>query len=75
MEKQSIPENPVFHLISSIGNIPERDMYNTFNMGVGMCLALPGEQADQAVRLLNDAGERAFVMGEIKKGETGIDLW
>lgn len=56
---------PVFSLIARSGNIPERDMFNTFNMGVGMAAVVPGEQADQAVRLLQSQGVDAYILGEI----------
>ena len=56
------------------GNIPERDMFNTFNMGVGMCMAVSKETADAAIKALNDAGEKAFVIGEVVEGDEGVIL-
>ena len=51
-------------------------MFNTFNMGVGMAAVVPADQADEAVRILKDAGEDAYIMGEIVKGEEkGVELW
>ena len=47
-------------------------MFNTFNMGVGMCMAVSKETADAAVRALNSAGERAFVLGEVTTGDEGV---
>ena len=55
----SFPKLPIFQLIQDKGNIPQRDMYNTFNMGIGMILALPAGQAQQALSVLADAGESA----------------
>ena len=56
------------------GAIPERDMFNTFNMGVGLCLALPAGKADEAVRILNGAGEEAVILGEVQTGTEGVRL-
>lgn len=66
-----MPVLPIFDLIAKTGNIPERDMFNTFNMGVGMCMAVSKETADAAIKALNDAGEKAFVIGEVVEGDEG----
>ena len=65
---------PIFHLIQATGKIPERDMYNTFNMGLGICLAVAPEDADRAVRTLREAGEPAVVVGEVAPGDEGVSL-
>ncbi|MDD5937719.1 MAG: phosphoribosylformylglycinamidine cyclo-ligase [Clostridiales bacterium] len=65
---------PVFDLIAREGNIPERDMFNTFNMGVGMALVVPAEEADRAMAILKEEGQDAYVMGEIVSGEKGVEL-
>ena len=70
----SFPVLPIFELIQKTGNIPERDMYNTFNMGVGMILALPAAQAQQALDILSTAGETAYQIGEVVAGEDGVVL-
>ena len=70
----SVPVPPIFDLIAKEGNIPERDMYNTFNMGVGMILAVPKDQAGAAVDLLSRIGERAYVVGSVVKGDAGVEL-
>ena len=70
----SVPVPPIFDLIAKEGNIPERDMYNTFNMGVGMILAVPKDQAGAAVDLLTRIGERAYVVGSVVKGNAGVEL-
>ena len=70
----SFPVLPIFELIQKTGNIPERDMYNTFNMGVGMILALPAAQAQQALDILSAAGETAYQIGEVVSGEDGVVL-
>ena len=75
IEKAAVPVLPIFDLIQKTGGIPERDMFNTFNMGVGLCLAVSKETADQAVAAINGAGEEAFVLGEVVSGEEGVILW
>lgn len=75
IEKRSIPEKPIFTLIAETGNIPERDMYNTFNMGVGMIIAVSPEEAYKAVELLTASGETAFIAGRCVSGEKGVELW
>jgi phosphoribosylaminoimidazole synthetase len=74
IEKASVPTLPIFDLIQKEGNIPERDMYNTFNMGAGMCMAVSADSADKALIAIRKAGETAFVMGEIVEGDEGIIL-
>ena len=63
---------PIFDLIAKEGNIPERDMFNTFNMGVGMCLVVAKEDVDKALELLKQAGEEAYVLGHIEDGDREI---
>ena len=70
----SFPRLPIFDLIQKTGNIPERDMYNTFNMGIGMVLALPAAQAKQALEILSSTGETAYQIGEVVSGEDGVKL-
>ncbi|MFU0833715.1 MAG: Phosphoribosylformylglycinamidine cyclo-ligase [Oscillospiraceae bacterium] len=74
IEKSKLPKMPIFSLLQHHGNIPERDMYNTFNMGIGMCVVLSPEDADRAVDFLNAAGTPARVIGSIVKGEEGVEL-
>ena len=73
IEKSAVRVPPVFRLIQKEGDIPERDMFNTFNMGVGMTAVVPETQADAALRLLHEAGEDAYILGEIVEGE-GVQL-
>ena len=65
---------PIFDLIAKTGNIPERDMFNTFNMGVGMSVVVAKEDAEKALQILNANGEDAYVIGEIVSitGETVV---
>ena len=74
IKKNSYPIPPIFKMLSVDGNIEEKMMYNTYNMGIGMMLCVEADQADQAVRLIEAAGERAYLIGEIENGERGIRL-
>ena len=74
IQLSSFPKLPIFQLIQDKGNIPQRDMYNTFNMGIGMILALPAGQAQQALSVLADAGESAYAIGEVVAGADGVEL-
>ena len=74
IEKASLRTPPIFPLIASSGQIPERDMFNTFNMGVGMSVVVPGEQADRALAVLRENGEEAYLMGEIVPSEDKVVL-
>lgn len=74
IEKDKCFKKPIFELIEKVGKISERDMYNTFNMGTGLVIAVDAENADKAVEILNANGEQAAVIGEIKAGETGVEL-
>lgn len=71
-EKDALPEMPIFSLLQRQGNIPEHDMYNTFNMGIGMCMVVSKEEANRAVDELKAAGQSAFVIGEITAGDEGV---
>jgi len=74
IEKAAVRVPPIFRVIQRAGDVPERDMFNTFNMGVGMTLVVPPEQADEAVRFLRAQGEDAWILGEIAAGEKGVEL-
>ena len=63
---------PIFDLIAKTGNIPERDMFNTFNMGVGMTVCVAAEDADNTIRILQEAGETAYVLGELVESDEGV---
>ena len=65
---------PIFNLIEKQGGISRRDMFNTFNMGIGMCLTVAAEQADEAVRILNAAGEQAAIIGTIVEGDERVQM-
>ena len=75
IERSAVRVLPIFEIIAREGGIPERDMFNTFNMGVGMCLTVAAEDVDLALDSLADAGENgAYALGEIVRGEGGIEL-
>ena len=74
IEKKALRVLPVFDLIAETGGIPERDMYNTFNMGVGMSIVVPKEEADKSLAVLRENGEDAYLMGEIAQGEDRVVL-
>ncbi|MDL2219430.1 phosphoribosylformylglycinamidine cyclo-ligase [Ruminococcaceae bacterium OttesenSCG-928-O06] len=74
LDVAAIPPLPIFDVIAKEGGIPPRDMYNTFNMGVGMCAAVPAAEADKALGLLRAEGQAAFVLGEVVPGEEGVLL-
>ena len=61
-------------MLARLGEIPERDMFNTFNMGVGMCAIVPATEADAAVRALRENGEAAYILGEVVPGDEGVEL-
>ena len=75
IEKAAIKIPPIFTLLQREGNIPERDMYNTYNMGVGMAMIVSSETADAAVAALAAEGCNAYVIGEIVSGEEPVVLW
>ncbi len=70
--KENIPVLPIFKLMQRVGNISEHDMFNTFNMGVGMVAAVSKEQADKALEVLKANGEDAVVLGEVIEGSEGV---
>ena len=74
INKSDVKVLPIFEMIAKTGNIPERDMYNTYNMGVGMSVVVPKEQVDVALEVLKAHGEAAYVIGEIIEGEDKIIL-
>ncbi|MBR3243353.1 MAG: phosphoribosylformylglycinamidine cyclo-ligase [Parasporobacterium sp.] len=74
IEKAAVQVLPIFNLIAKTGKISERDMFNTFNMGVGMSITVAKEDADKAVSLLKENGEEAYVIGEIVKADSKIEI-
>ena len=74
IDKNAVRVLPIFDLIAKTGNIPERDMFNTFNMGVGMSVVVPAAQVDKALEILKANGEDAYVIGEIVESEDKVIL-
>ncbi|MBE5733797.1 MAG: phosphoribosylformylglycinamidine cyclo-ligase [Clostridiales bacterium] len=74
IEKAAVKILPVFDMLAKTGGICERDMFNTFNMGVGMSVVVAKEDADKALSILRANGESAYIMGEIIKSENKIEL-
>ncbi|MEG1103571.1 MAG: phosphoribosylformylglycinamidine cyclo-ligase [Oscillospiraceae bacterium] len=75
IDKAAIPVLPIFSVLQKAGKVTERDMFNTFNMGVGMAIIVAGDKADEAVRILRAEGESASIIGTIESGEeSGIVL-
>ncbi len=73
IKKEDVRVLPIFKLLQKVGNIPERDMFNTFNMGVGMMVCVAKEDVDTALEVLKANGEDAYVLGTLVKGE-GVEL-
>ena len=66
---------PIFDIIAREGNVPERDMFNTYNMGVGMTVTVDPADVEKALAILKANGEDAYVLGEVVEGEKGVELW
>ena len=74
IDRSAVRVLPIFDLIAKAGNVSERDMFNTYNMGVGMSVVVPQEQVEVALEILKAHGEDAYVIGEIINGEDKIIL-
>ncbi|NLZ82676.1 MAG: phosphoribosylformylglycinamidine cyclo-ligase [Clostridiales bacterium] len=74
IKKNSYDILPIFNMLAKDGNIDETMMYNTFNMGLGMVIAVDSNEADKAMDAINKAGEKAYIIGEITNGEKGVSL-
>ena len=72
IERNAVQILPIFDLIKRTGDIPERDMFNTFNMGVGMIVSVDKNDADKAIAAIKAAGEDAYVLGELVESEEGV---
>lgn len=74
IEKDSYPVPPIFDLIAKNGNIEEHMMYNTFNMGLGMVIAVNKDDVEKTMKAIEEAGDKAYVVGHIEEGEKGVQL-
>ena len=72
IERNAVQVLPIFIVIQSVGKIPERDMFNTFNMGVGMTVVVDKNDVDKAIAAIKAAGEDAYVLGELVNGDDGV---
>lgn len=72
IERSAVQVLPIFNVIAETGKIPERDMFNTFNMGVGMTVVVDKNDTDKAVETLKAAGENAYILGELVESEEGV---
>ena len=75
IRKEDVKVLPIFRLIMEEGNIPERDKFNTYNMGVGMSIVVSPKDVDRALEVLKANGEDAYVIGQVVKGDEGVILW
>ena len=69
IDKAAVKVLPIFDLIAKFGNVPERDMFNTYNMGVGMSVIVPAAQAELAMQILKDNGQDSYIIGSIIKND------
>lgn len=74
INKESYPVLPIFKMIMEKGNIPERDMYNTFNMGIGMALIVDNKDIEKTIEILKENGEQAYVIGKIVEGNKEVTI-
>ena len=74
IKKDSYPVPAIFDLIAKNGNVEEHMMYNTFNMGLGMVIALDPQDVETAMEAIQAAGDQCYVVGSIQEGEKGVDL-
>lgn len=74
IDKNSYKVPEIFKLIQKEGNIPERDMYNTFNMGIGMSIIVSKQDAQKALQILTKQGETAYIIGEVVEGNKEINI-
>ena len=75
IRKSAVRVLPIFRMIQEVGAISEHDMFNTFNMGVGMSIVVSPEDADRAIDILRANGEDAYIIGEIVRADDGVILW
>ena len=74
IDAASFPIPPIFEIIANKGGIPARDMFNTFNMGIGLVIAIPKDEVGHAKDVLALAGEKAYIIGSVVKGDAGVEL-
>ena len=72
IKRSDVQVLPIFDLIAKAGNVPERDMFNTYNMGVGMTVVVDAADVDSAIASLKASGEDAYVLGELVSSDEGV---
>jgi len=75
IHKSQIPKLPVFEMMQRLGNLEDDDMYNTFNMGIGMILVVLQEEVDSVMKSIKEANEEPVILGEVVQGNHGVTLW
>ena len=74
IRKNSWPSLPIFSLIQKLGRVEDKEMFRTFNMGIGMVIIVPGREANLVLKELKDEKEEGYLIGEVKKGERGVEI-
>ncbi len=74
IQKGTWPVLPIFDLLRDLGNMADKDIFNTFNMGIGMILAVDAQKAEEIITYLESQGEKAYLIGSIAEGEAGVDI-
>lgn len=74
IQKGTWPVLPIFDLLRDLGNMADKDIFNTFNMGIGMILAVDAQKAEEIITYLDAQGEKAYLIGSIAEGEAGVDI-
>ena len=74
IDTSTFPRPAIFDILQQAGNIPTREMYNTFNMGIGMVIAMPETDADKALAALESVGEHAYRIGKVISGDAGVEV-
>lgn len=75
VDVNSFPIPPIFNLLGEIGGLEEEDLFNTFNMGIGMVMAIDKDDVEGVMNTLRDMDEEAYILGNVLKGEKGVELW
>ena len=74
IQRGTWPVLPIFNLLRDLGNMDERNIYNTFNMGIGMVMAVEKDKADEITAYLKSNGQEAYIIGSITEGEAGVEI-
>ena len=72
IRKDSFPVLPIFQLLQKVGNISEENMFNTYNMGIGLCMAVNQGAAEGVIKIVESLGEKAYILGTVETGNAGV---